>query len=91
MEAQRGARPRLQVSPLQQARRTKTRDRIGYRHCLSPEYPASHREPDCRIAQMHHTHIHPQWIGWYCEGEELLKLYRHNTNGLDIEQGTSVP
>jgi hypothetical protein len=44
------------VMNLQQARGTKTRDRIGYLHWLPLEYPACHRNPQCRVCQMPDFH-----------------------------------
>jgi len=44
---------------LQKARGPKTCDRVGYRHWLPLEYPAGHRKPNCRIAQMHDPHNTP--------------------------------
>src|SRR5450755_104316 len=44
------------VMNLQQARSTKTRDRIGYLHWLPLKYPACHRNPQCRVCQMPDFH-----------------------------------
>ena len=41
---------------LQQARGTKTGDRIGYLHWLTPKDPARHRNPQCCITQMPDFH-----------------------------------
>src|ERR1700687_846753 len=41
---------------LQQARGTKTGDRIGYRHWLTFKNPARHRNPQCRITQKPEFH-----------------------------------
>jgi hypothetical protein len=52
-----GARPSpLASCCLQQARSTKTGDRIGYLHWLPLEYPASHRYPQRCISQMPDFH-----------------------------------
>ncbi len=53
IEARRnGARPCPSdpIAYLQQARGTKTGDRIGYRHWLTLKNPACHRNPQCRIS-----------------------------------------
>lgn len=41
---------------LQQARGTKTGDRIGYLHWLTSKNPARHRNPQCCITQMPDFH-----------------------------------
>lgn len=69
MEAQRARAQAFTTEFLQKARRSKTYNRVGNGHCFPPEYPASHRESNRRIAQMHEPHIHPQWIDWRLQGE----------------------
>jgi hypothetical protein len=51
--------PKLQL-PLQQARHTKTGNRIYHRRRLPPENPTGHREAQRRISQMHELHKSPQ-------------------------------
>lgn len=54
--ARNGARPWLGQKVLQQPGGAETRDRIGYRHWLTLEDPARHRNAQCRITQMHEFH-----------------------------------
>ena len=57
MEAQRVRAPKPGKPLLQKALRPKPNDRIYDWHCLPPEDPAGHRKANCRIAQMHHSHM----------------------------------
>ena len=50
----------LQKTPLQQARRAKTRYRISHRHRLPLENPAGHRVSQRRIAKVSQLHNSPQ-------------------------------
>ncbi len=90
MEAQRVRAPKLGKSLLQKALRPEPDDRVYDWHCLPPEYPAGHRKANCRIAQMHHSHKPPPGsASGSLRGEHLT--YRHNSNGGEVGQGTSVP
>jgi len=51
--------PKPEKPFLQKALGPEPRDWVNYRHGLPAKYPAGHRKPNCRIAQMHHSHIHP--------------------------------
>jgi|GEM_PF-4087175 len=65
-EAQRGrAQALLTNCYLQQARVTKTGDRIGYPHWLTLKNPARHRNPQCRITQMPEFHTIAPHAGPY--------------------------
>jgi hypothetical protein len=49
--------PVKKETTLQQARGAETSDRISQRHGFSLKDPASHREPQRRVAQMNDFHI----------------------------------
>ena len=53
-----GARAQARKTVLQKALRPKTSNWVD--DCLPLEDPASHRKANCRVAKMHHFHIHPQ-------------------------------
>lgn len=92
MEAQRVRAPKPGKSALQKALRPKPYDWVHGWHCLPPENPAGHRKANCRIAQMHHSHIAPP-IGSACltlQGRNIT-TYRHNSNRASVRQGTTVP
>jgi hypothetical protein len=85
-----GAHAQARRKPfLQKALGTKLSHRID--NWLPFENPASHREANCRVTEMHYSHNHPQNSDQVFDpsGEEQLH-YRHNSNGAQRPQGTSV-
>ena len=86
-----GCAPKLSQTVLQQPLRPKTCHRINNRHRFPPEQPTGHRKANRCIAQMHHSHNTPP-TGWSIHrGRNHMNLYRHNSNGPQPPQGTSVP
>ena len=50
--------PKLDKTVLQKALSSKPTDGV-YSNCLPLEKPACHREANCRVTQMHHSHNTP--------------------------------
>jgi hypothetical protein len=75
---------------LKKTRSPQTRNRIGYR--LPLEYPASHREAQSRIAQVHELHKYPQPSESASSPQgRISNHYRQNSSGMTPEQGPTVP
>ena len=92
MDAQRVRAPKPE-KPLQKPLRPIASDRIDDRQSFPLKNPAGHRKANSRVTEMHQSHKHPQFGSpTDPSGEEPLhKLYRHNSNECEDEQGTSVP